>query len=401
MTAPGPAGSFRYEAQADDGARITGALDAPGPDAAVARLDSMGLRAIHVEPVGATPPPRALRAADFQAFNQQLAQLAKAGLPLEHGLRLIAADFRRGRLAETIRAVADELERGTPLADAFDKHRGRFPSLYGRMIDAGVRSHNLSGVLLSLGRHLELVQRLRGAIWRALSYPLAVIVAVMLLLVFLGIYVLPQFDHIFSEFKLDLPAPTKILLSLSDVAPALATLLIVIVVGIPLGWVVLKLAGRDRWATDYLLVPMPVIGRIVRLGLVARWCDALRLGVAAGLDLPAAIALASDATGSPRLRRDGQAMTDTIEAGHPLEARRGSMLPATVPATIQLAAGHHDLPATLDTLAELYRRLANERVSAVPVILGPVMLVLIAVSVGFVVAALMLPLVSLIQGISS
>ena len=102
---------------------------------------------------------RALGGDDFVAFNQQLAQLAKAGLPLERGLRLIAADLGRGRLARAITEVADELERGTPLAEAFDRHRGRFPSLYGRLVDAGVRSGNLSEVLLNLGRHLDMGQR--------------------------------------------------------------------------------------------------------------------------------------------------------------------------------------------------------------------------------------------------
>jgi type IV pilus assembly protein PilC len=402
MTAPhAPAGSFRYEAQADDGARLTGTVDAGGPDAAVARLESIGLRAVHVEPLGNIAPPRALRAADFQAFNQQLAHLAKAGLPLEHGLRLIATDFRRGRLASTIHAVADELERGTPLAEAFDKHRARFPSLYGRMIDAGVRSNNLAGVLLTLGNHLELIQRLRSALWRALAYPIAVAVAVVILLVFLGYMVLPKFQTIFYEFRLDLPVSTKLLLQLSNIAPALLALLVVFVVGVPLLWALMKLMGRDRWGVDYLLVPLPVVGRVVRLGLVARWCDALKLAVAAGLDLPAAIELASDATGSPRLRSDGDVMIQSIQAGIPLDARRGSMLPATVPAAIQLAAGHHDLPSTLQTLADLYRRLALERVAAVPAVLAPLMLALIAVGVGFVVAALMMPLVSLIQGISS
>ena len=94
------------------------------------------------------------------------------------GLRLIAADLRGGggALSRTVEQVAAELERGTPLPEAFEKYKGQFPSLYGRLVGAGVRAGNLPGVLFNLGRHLELVQRLREALWRSLAYPLAILV---------------------------------------------------------------------------------------------------------------------------------------------------------------------------------------------------------------------------------
>ena len=438
--------TFSFQAQSDDGQRLNGTTDAADADAAIERLQAMGLRVIEVARVerpvpsalapeasvadastldasangGAKPAnhapgrpaARPLRRDDFAAFNQQFAQLTRAGLPVEHGLRLIAGDMRRGRLARTIEQVAQELERGTPLGEAFDKHRGQFPTLYGRLIDAGVRGGDLPGVLLGLGRHLELVQRLRAALWRAISYPLMVFVALCVVLIFLGMFVLPQFEQIYQGLydasrqggfsltgrpRQDSPLPlvTRWLMLLTSLAPWLLALLVVIVVGGPLAWAALRARGKDRDALDRLVLPLPLIGPVLRLNLVARWCDALKLGVAAGLDLPASIELAADVTGSPSLRHDGRAMVALLESGRPLTTARSDnkLIPATVPAAIELASGHHDLPATLETLSEMYERQAESRLASLPAIITPLLVILVAGVTAFVIAGLLLPMV--------
>lgn len=393
--------SFAYQAQTPDGQRLSGTVDAPDVNEARRRLVELGLRVSEMTPTPRPPRPKALGASDFAAFNQQLAHLAKAGMPLEHGLRLIAADLKSGRLARTVEQVAEELERGTPLGEAFEKHRGRFPALYGRLVAAGVAAGNLPGVLFNLGRHLEVVQRLREALWRAFAYPIMVLIGLTLVLVFLGIYVLPKFQEIFDDFKIRLPAITEMLLGLSRVAPVLGVLLVVAVVGGSLLWALLRWRGWDGTALDVLARGAPLVGPVVRRNLVARWCDALRLGVAAGMDLPAAIEVAGDATGSPALRRDGEALADRLANGLPLEgAGPGRMLPASIPATLHFAAGHQDLPTTIEALGEMYQRQAESRLSMIPAILTPLLVLIIAALIGFIIVGLMAPLVYLLDGMT-
>jgi type IV pilus assembly protein PilC len=139
---------------------------------------------------------------------------------------------------------------------------------------------------------------------------------------------------------------------------------------------------------------------VLRSNLVARWCDAAKVGVDAGLDLPAAIELAGDATGSAGLRADGTALIDAISAGRPLTSAQTRLLPATVPAAMQFASGFHDLGATLGTLSEMYQRQAELRMAAIPGIVTPILVIVIAVLIGFIVLALMAPLIALIQGVS-
>ncbi|HSU67438.1 MAG TPA: type II secretion system F family protein, partial [Tepidisphaeraceae bacterium] len=314
--------TFEYDAQTPEGERLTGHIEAADGEQALLLLKAMHLRVVEVSPTPTPSPGKPIHGQDFAAFNQQLAQLAAAGLPIEQGLRLIAADLRRGRLARTVEQLAAELEKGTPLDQAFHRMGNQFPPLYGRLIAAGVKSGNLSAVLLNLGRHLETVARLKNVLWRTISYPLFVLIALGFLLVFLGIAVLPQFQNMYAAYgqvihgygsdapQFVLPWPTALLIGLSRAAPVLLVLLITIVLIGPIVWAILRRTGRADAVVERLVIPMPLIGPVLRSNLVARWCDAARLGVEAGLDLPAAFQLAADATGSPRLSKDSTALID-------------------------------------------------------------------------------------------
>jgi type II secretory pathway component PulF len=393
--------SFAYQGQTPDGLRMSGTVDAQDVGEATRRLVELGLRVTEIAPAAQRPPrPRALRASDFAAFNQQLATLAKAGLPLEHGLRLIAADLRAGRLSRTIELVALELERGTPLPEAFEKHSRQFPPLYGRLVGAGVRSGNLPGVLFNLGRHLELVQRLRESLWRALAYPIAILLGLGVVLSVIGIYVLPKFEDVYRDFGLRLPEVTRLLLKTAHYVPYAAIAVFVVAIGLPLLWLALRAAGREGVVTDFVARFVPVVGPVIRRSLAARWCDLLRVAIASGMDLPAAIRLASEATGSPALIRDGEQLASQLESGQPLEPRRHAMLPPSVPATIQFSSGFNDLPSTLDALSEMSQRQAELRVAAIPAIVTPAFVLGIGFAVGFIVLGLLAPIIALIQGIT-
>jgi type IV pilus assembly protein PilC len=394
--------AFAYQAQTEQGQPVNGTIDAADAPQATRLLESLRLRVIEIAPVPRPPRPKALRGDDFIAFNQQLTHLTRAGLPIEHGLRLIAQDMSSGRLAETVRQVADDLDRGTPLDQAFEKRHGQFPPMYGRLVAAGVQTSNLPGMLLNLGRHMEMVYRLRAMLWRAASYPLMVMGALTLVLLFLGIYVIPKFEAIFRDFGVRLPGATLLVLDLARAAPAAAIVVLILVIVVPLAWVLLRRTGRDRSVSDWLLLPMPLVGSVLKRNLIARWCDAVRLGVDAGLDLPRAIALAGDAVGSPRLQHDSEDLVQAVQSGQRVDVLAGHtrLLPATIPTAMSLSIPNQDLAATLGTLSEMYQQQAETRLAILPALLTPALIVIVAVAIGFVVMALFLPFITLIQALS-
>lgn len=402
QASPEPLRSFAYKAQGSDGAPLSGTIDATGVEQARRQIESLGLRITEMAPSERAPSAgRPLSNDDFIAFNRQLGYLTSAGLPMEGGLRLIADDMRSGRLATTIRAVAADLESGKSLTDVFERHRGRFPSAYGRLLEAGVRSSSLPGVLFNLARHLELMQRLRGMIWRTISYPLMVLGGLAILLIFLGIFVLPRFREIFFGFKVALPAVTQLLLSLSVIMPAALIAILALILLSPLIVLALRRMGWDGPAVDMFVLRMPLVGPIVQRSLIAGWCDALRIGVEAGLDLPSAIQLAGDTCSSPALRADGHLLDQALSEGKTAATfGRGRVLPATVPAAINLGTANHDLPAALKGLCDLYHQQTEARLNTLPGILTPLLFLLLAGIVCIVMAGLVLPMVSLISAVS-
>jgi type II secretory pathway component PulF len=183
--------------------------------------------------------------------------------------------------------------------------------------------------------------------------------------------------------------------------PQIAIGFAVVVLGIPLLWQLFRLWQWDRVIVDNVFLYIPLIGPILRRNLLARWCDVLRMGVQGGMDLPAAITLAGETTGSPALIRDGQRLVDTLNVGKQAsEMRRGKVLPPSIIAVIQLASDRQDLPAALAALAHMYQQQAEVRVSTIPSILTPILLIGIGIVLTFVVVALFAPMISLIQAVS-
>jgi type IV pilus assembly protein PilC len=211
--------------------------------------------------------------------------------------------------------------------------------------------------------------------------------------------VLPQFEQIFADFHTRLPGITEALLSVGRAAPVLLGVMLLAVVGGPIMWGVLQRFGYGGAIVERFIIPMPLVGAVLRSNLIARWCDAARIGVEAGLDLPASMELASDATGSARLSADGSALSQALAAGKPLTAANTKLLPPTVPAAMQLASANQDLGTTLRSLSDLYERQAELRMNAIPGILTPLLLLLISLIIGFVILGLMWPLLRMIDGL--
>jgi type IV pilus assembly protein PilC len=391
--------TFAYVAQTYDGQPMTGTIDATDLEDAARRLAGLRLRIMRLDPAQrASARAKPLGGEDFAAFNQQLAYLAAAGLPIEHGLRLIAEDLQSGGLAQSVREVSAELDRGVALGEAFKLHERQFPPLYGAIIDAGIRADNLPAALLNLGRHLELVARLRAAIWRAAAYPLTVLAGLLVVLIFLGHFVVPIFQNMFAEWHTALPLITQFVFAVARATPVFIALALVLFVALPLLRISLRTTNLNR-AIDDLALYLPLVGPLLRRNLIARWCDAMKLAVQSGMDLPAAVQLAADVVGSPAVARDSSKVIAQLNSGGYIDQITAKLwiLPAPVLAVAQLAADRNDLPASLETLTKMYEQQAEMRLAAIQTLLTPALILLVGLLIGTVVLGLFAPLISLFR----
>jgi type II secretory pathway component PulF len=197
---------------------------------------------------------------------------------------------------------------------------------------------------------------------------------------------------------LPLPPITKALFIVGQIVPAVVLALLAFLVVWPGIWWLMRRSGADGPFTDHVLLRIPLIGRALRLNLLARWCDALRLAVSAGLDLPASLKLAGETVHSPGLRHDSLELVAALERGLPLEAAGATaILPAVVPPMIELASRSADLPAALETLSNMYQQQAELRIRAIPAVLTPILMFIVALLIGFVIAGLLMPMIRLMR----
>lgn len=409
MTMPA---TFRYEALDAQGRSVSGTIDAPSDLAGREMLQSLALSIRRFEPV--TPArTSALGADDLATFNEQLAQLAQAGLPVEHGLALLAVDLKKGKLKRAVDAVTADLASGQSLGDAIARQRSTFPPLYANLIDAGVKCNDLAGVLFGLNRHLDLTQRIRSALSRAAAYPTVVLIAILTIAALLSAYVLPQLIEIMGggntamlgywisrgkQQSIEVPWVTTAALHFGRFAPFVVGAMILVALFSWLGWPLVRATALGRWISDSLLTRLPLVGRPLRYSLIGRWCDVASIGVRAGLDLPAALGTAADAIGSERLRSDTQRLIKAHSAGGAFEsAGTLDVLPATVPGAMQLALGTGQLAQTLATLRDMYLRQAHTRAAMIPLTLMPILILLMAILIGGILTAIFVPMLRLLN----
>jgi type II secretory pathway component PulF len=413
MAEPITPATFAYQAQSPDGVAFTGTIDAAAIDDAARQLQSLHLQVTRLEP--ATKPVAAapFRSADFLAFNQQLAQLTKSGLPIERSLRLMAVELSDKRQTAAIQQIADQLEKGTPLAAAFASQQKSFPSMYATLLEAGVRSNNLPAMLLNLGRHVQMLQRLRAAWWRSASYPLMVLSSLLAVMLFIWVYIMPRFrpldygpvlqptgwrGYLMPTGSTAIDPTVELVLS---IAGAVSYTIVGLIAALLLSVLILCILSRTstgRSMVEKVVLPLPLIGPILKWNLVARWCDALHLGVQGGLPLPDALGLARDAVQSQKLRADSQVLINTVNGGQSMELDTIThFLPPLIPTTLQLGIEKNDLPAAAAMLTQMYEEQAEIRLAVLPRVLSPLLLLLTASCVGIAVVAVLMPLVMMIR----
>ena len=136
---------------------------------------------------------------EFLLFNQQLASLAQAGIPLEKGLRELSLDLTSPKLKKLIDRIATDLESGTPIEEAFDRCKDQFPPLYSRVLRAGIKTGRLSEMLTTMTRHLELCHQTRRIIIEAVTYPVVILLLAGVIITVIFQFVVPQFREVLHE----------------------------------------------------------------------------------------------------------------------------------------------------------------------------------------------------------
>lgn len=345
-----------------------------------------------------------MNAEELATLNEQIAGMARAGLPLDQGLASLAKDMGRGRLKKVTTALSRDLQAGQTLPDALNNRRSQLPPYYTSLVTAGLRTGKLSEVLQTLTGYARTVAMTRSTVIEALIYPIVVLILAAAVFTIIILVLIPQFEVIFKDFKMPLPWLTEVVLKIGEHPLELIVIpLAVLLVAFVVVRFLFRRTERGRVAWSNIMYSLPLVGTLIRSARLASFVDLLALMVDYSVPLPEAFQLAGDASSDPMIAAQARTVHDQLKDGNTLgEALRGhGVLPEWV--AWMTAAGERAgaLGSTLHQVAGVYRRNAEGRAAVLRNVLPSMLIIATAVILaGVFIAALVLPMIRLIDALA-
>jgi type II secretory pathway component PulF len=344
-----------------------------------------------------------MTADELSALNEQIAGMARAGLPLDQGLASLAREMNRGRLRGVTEAIARDLRAGSTLPEAIARRRNELPPFYAGLVTAGIRTGRLPEVLATLTAYARTVAATRMVVVDSLLYPAVVLAVALALFAALVFFILPQFEAIFRDFSMRLPALSEWVLAVGRHPLYVAVPVGAALAGLAVTWVVLQASERGRRAWAWLLYAVPVVGTLIRSARLAAFADLLAVLVEYELPLPEAFHLAGVASSDPimayRAEEIAQRLSQGVAVGDALRGR--GLLPEWVAWMTGAGEQRGALSPTLRQIAALYRRQVEARGALLRAVLPSFMIIGTAgVLVATFAFTVMLPMIKLLEGLS-
>ena len=392
---------FVWEGTDKRGAKMKGEQDARNANLLRAELRKQGITPTVVKPkpkplFGASGKP--IKPKDIAFFSRQMATMMKSGVPIVTALEIIGSGHKNPRMAKMIGQIRADLEGGSSLNEAISKHPVQFDELYRNLVRAGEGAGVLETVLETIANYQENLESLKGKIKKALFYPAMTIAVALLVSAILLVFVVPQFEEVFSSFGADLPVFTKMIVAASRFMVGWWWLILLIVAGSITGFIfAYKRSPKMQHGMDRLILRVPVIGQIMHNSAIARFSRTTAVTFRAGVPLVEALGIVSGATGNKVYEEAVLHMRDDVSVGYPMNMamKQVNVFPHMV---IQMTAIGEEAGA-LDTMlfkvAEYFEQEVNNAVDALSSLIEPMIMVFIGVVVGGMVVGMYLPIFKL------
>jgi type IV pilus assembly protein PilC len=339
---------------------------------------------------------RKIAVTDFLVFNQELAALLKAGLPLLQALDLMLERMKNQHFKSVLTEVRDRVKSGTDLSEAFAEYGDLFPRLYPSSLKAGERSGELEAVIRRFIRYMKLVLDARRRVVSALIYP-AVLVCLSIAMIFImSIYVVPKFMVFFENLDAELPLITRVMIGFSSLLRDNAVL---IGAALVLGIFFLRQWGKTdagRIALDRLRLRLPVLGGILHRFALSEFCRALGTLLSGGIPLVPAMEIGVSAIGNAYVRSRIEPNIQMVREGKPFFAALESSGIFTEMAVDMVKVGEAtgSLDEMLGSVSDFLDEQVETRMQRVLSLIEPLMLVFMGIIVAIILVSIYLPLFS-------
>jgi type IV pilus assembly protein PilC len=396
--------TFRWEGVDRKGTRIKGQSDGPSETYIKTQLRKQGISPTRVRRQSSLFGKRKkkITGQDIAIFSRQLSTMMAAGVPLVQALEIVGRGHANPSMGEMVLAIKASIEGGSSLAESLARFPRQFDDLYVNLVDAGEKSGALETLLDKIATYKEKTESLKKKVKKALTYPAAVVVVAFIVTGILLYFVVPQFRDLFVGFGADLPAFTKMVISLSDFVKNYYWLIVLIVIGSVFGFrEAHHRSPAFRRLLDRTMLKLPVIGGILYKGAVARFARTLSTMFAAGVPLVDAMDSVAKAAGNIVFTEAIFTMRDQVATGTQLQLtmQQSGMFPAMATQMVAIGEESGSLDHMCSKVAEFYEEEVDVMVDNLTALLEPMIMVVLGVMVGGLVIAMYLPIFKLGQAI--
>lgn len=390
---------FEWEGKDKNGKTVRGELRTGGEAAVSATLRRQGIRVTRVKKRKLSGG-KSIKQKDIAVFTRQLSTMMKAGVPLLQAFDIVARGSTNPKLTRLLNDIRSDVETGTSLSSAFRKHPLYFDALYCNLVEAGEAGGILEQLLDRLAIYQEKTVALKNKIKSALTYPIAVLVVAFIVTTVIMIFVVPAFKDVFKNFGADLPAPTLLVIAMSEFFVKFWWLIFGVLIGggyfFFQSW---KRSEKMQKAMDRLLLRIPVFGALIDKAIIARWTRTLATMFAAGVPLVEALDSVGGASGNAVYIEATEQIQRDVSTGSALTTAMQStgVFPTMVLQMAAIGEESGSLDHMLGKAAEFYEDEVDEMVKGLSALMEPFIIVILGVLIGGIVVAMYLPIFKLGQ----
>jgi type IV pilus assembly protein PilC len=372
-----------------------GEMLAGGESEVRSRLRQQGITVSKVKKQSTLGGNKKITEKDVALFTRQLATMMKSGVPLLQAFDIVSRGHANPAVQKLLVEIKSSIETGSSMSQAFAKHPLYFDQLYINLVNAGEQAGILDSVLDRLATYKEKILAIKGKIKSALFYPAAVIVVAFVITAVIMLFVIPAFKELFSSFGADLPAPTLIMMNISDIF-------------VKYWWLIFGTIGGGFWfffytwkrskkmqgIMDRLMLKMPIFGPLIEKAAIARWTRTLSTMFAAGVPLVEALTSVAGAAGNVVFYDATVKIRSEVSTGTSLTVamQNSGIFPNMVQQMVAIGEESGALDSMLGKVADFFERDVDDAVESLSSLMEPIIMVVLGTLIGGMVIAMYLPI---------
>jgi len=388
---------YAWEGKDKTGKTVRGEMRAGGETIVNVTLRRQGIMVVKVKKK-AYRSGRKILDKDLSLFTRQLATMMKAGVPLLQSFDIVGKGHANPSMAKLIMDLRSDIETGTSLNNAFRKYPLYFDPLFCNLVGAGEQAGILEDLLTRLAIYKEKTLALKAKIKSALMYPCAILGIAFVVTAVIMIWVVPAFKQVFSSFGADLPAPTLVVMGISDFVVAWAWIIFPsIFAGLYFFFQAWRRSLKMQQTMDRVLLRLPIFGDVIRKATIARWTRTLATMFAAGVPLVEALDSVGGAAGNNVYLEATRKIQTEVSTGTSLTVamQNANVFPNMVTQMVSIGEESGALDGMLGKVADFYEEEVDEAVAALSSLMEPLIMVILGVLIGGLVVAMYLPIFKL------